>query len=469
MQKSLLLFHNAIKSETTRGRYQYRLDKFIEYVKLKEPDDLLQLKDSFLQELVEGYLFYLKKTVSPNSIASYMAPLELFFAMNDKNLNWKKTKKMYPATIKRTGSEAYSTDDIKNMLRKTKSLRLVAMIHFLASTACRVGVLAELKMKHLADIENCKAFHIYEGTNEEYWAFLTPEATKALDDYLNERKNDGELFNLESPLFRTVYTFGSAKAKQLSYKTILIQMWRIVTSSVHRVKVGKIRYNKQMDHAFRKRFNTILKDNKEGNIALKEKMMGHTGVFNLDGTYHVPGLKTLFEEFKLHILNLTISDEERLRQETVQKQEEIDALAKKHPKVEELVKRIEDLEYGSKARQTELLELVHAIEQRDKAKEYDKLLGHLGKIQHENDSQDEDKPSILEALVRIGLELRAPEKQKREMWKKLKNLKEGETMSMSDYGPSNRLRVKNFYDDGSDDDPDPRSIREQAGLKSGKV
>jgi integrase len=343
MQKSLLRFHNAIKSQATKGRYQYRLDKFIEYVKLKEPDDLLQLKDSFLQELVEDYLFYLKKTVSPNSIASYLAPLELFFAMNDKNLNWKKIKKMYPATIKRTGSEAYSTDDIKNMLRKTKSLRLIAMIHFLASTACRVGVLAELKMKHLVDIENCKAFHIYEGTNEEYWAFLTPEATKALDDYLNERKNDGELFNLESPLFRTVYTFGSAKPKQLSYKTILIQMWRIVTSSVHRVKVGKIRYNKQMDHAFRKRFNTILKDNKEGNIALKEKLMGHTGVFNLDGTYHVPELKTLFEEFKLHIINLTVSDEERKKIEIEKLKEEKSELEKTNEELLKYKRKVDEL------------------------------------------------------------------------------------------------------------------------------
>lgn len=359
MQRSLLRFHNAIKSEATRGRYHYRLNKFLEYVKLKEPDDLLQLKDSFLQELVEDYLFYLKKTVSPNSIASYLAPLGLFFAMNDKNLNWKKIKKMYPAIIKRTGSEAYSTDDVKNILRKTKSLRLIAMIHFLASTACRVGVLSELKMKHLVEIENCKAFHIYEGTNEEYWAFLTPEATKALDDYLKERENDGELFNLESPLFRTTYTFGSAKAKPLAYKTVLVQMWRIVKSSVHRVKVGKIRYNKQMDHAFRKRFNTILKDNKEGNIALKEKLMGHTGIFNLDGTYHVPELKTLFEEFKLHIPNLTIDDSERLRLqnklkgETIKKMEsEKDSLIKDYGErlynsekiIKELSKRLDSLE-----------------------------------------------------------------------------------------------------------------------------
>lgn len=326
MQRSLLRFHNAIKSEATRGRYQYRLDKFLEFVKLKEPDDLLQLKESFLQELTEDYLFFLKKSVSPNSIPSYMAPLELFFAMNDKNLNWKKIKKMYPAKIKRSGSEAYSTDDIKRMLTQTKSKRLIAMIHILASSGCRIGVLSELKMKHVLDMEKCKAFHIYEGTNEEYWSFLTPEASKVLDDYLNERKSAGELVGPESPVFRTAYSIGSAKARPLAYKTILIQMWRIVKASVQRVKVGNTRYNKQMDHAFRKRFDTILKDNSLGNIALKEKMMGHSGVFKLDGTYHVPELRTLFEEFKIHIPNLTIDDNERLREQNKMKEMEIKKL-----------------------------------------------------------------------------------------------------------------------------------------------
>jgi len=138
------------------------------FLKLKDADDLLQLKDSFLQEVTEDYLFHLKNTVSPNSIPLYLAPLELFFAMNDKNLNWKKLKKMYPARVQRSGREAYSTEDVRNMLKQTKSKRLIAMIMMLASSGCRVGVLAELKMKHLLDMENCKVMHIYVGTNEEY-------------------------------------------------------------------------------------------------------------------------------------------------------------------------------------------------------------------------------------------------------------------------------------------------------------
>lgn len=45
-------------------------------------------------------------------------------------------------------------------------------------------------------------------------------------------------------------------------------------------------------------------------------------MFALDGTYHTPKLDTLFEEFKKHILQLTIDDSERksIKIEQVQKE-----------------------------------------------------------------------------------------------------------------------------------------------------
>lgn len=88
-------------------------------------------------------------------------------------------------------------------------------------------------------------------------------------------------------------------------------------------------------HGFRKRFNTILKNNKEGNIALKEKLMGHRGVFVLDGSYHDPDVKTLFEEFRIHIQNLTIDDSERLRI----KNQKLEAELSEKQKLEDEVKR----------------------------------------------------------------------------------------------------------------------------------
>jgi len=64
------------------------------------------------------------------------------------------------------------------MLAMTTKKRVKALIHFLASTAGRVGIFDHnLRMQHLTDMSSgCKAVLLYAGDKEEYWAFLTPEA-----------------------------------------------------------------------------------------------------------------------------------------------------------------------------------------------------------------------------------------------------------------------------------------------------
>ena len=42
----------------------------------------------------------------------------------------------------------------------------------------------------------------YPETEQQYISFCTPEATKAINEYLEWRKRRGESFNNESPLFR---------------------------------------------------------------------------------------------------------------------------------------------------------------------------------------------------------------------------------------------------------------------------
>ena len=125
MQRSLLKYENAIKSEHTKRVYNHYLTKFLEWSKIKDPDGLLQLKDSFLQELLEDYLFYLKPKLSPNTIPAVFAGLELFFIINDKNLNFKKLRKMFPERVKPSGKDAWRIEDIQKMLRYRSEERRV--------------------------------------------------------------------------------------------------------------------------------------------------------------------------------------------------------------------------------------------------------------------------------------------------------------------------------------------------------
>jgi len=92
-QRSILIFEQAIKSEATKKAYKYQLNKFKKWAKVKSFDGLLQAPQKNIQILLEDYVMYLKKTISPNSIPIYFAPIELFYVMNDLNLNFKKIRK----------------------------------------------------------------------------------------------------------------------------------------------------------------------------------------------------------------------------------------------------------------------------------------------------------------------------------------------------------------------------------------
>jgi integrase/recombinase XerD len=310
MNRSLLLFEAGIKSPYTKKNYRTSLDQFLQYTKITEYDALVTLRDSALQEMLEDYLFYLKRRMSPNSLPPKFAALQLFFSMNDKTLNFKKIKKMFPEKTKKSGFEAWATKDIQKMLLVCNTKRQRAIILFLSSTGVRLGVLPDLRMKHIkTKEESYKKVIVYEGTNEEYVTFLTPEASRALDEYLDERRKDGEVISEASYVFRKRYQLGIGKPQNMSAGSIADIISRIIRNSgVIREKNGK-RFNIQINHGFRKRYNTILKLISDVNPNIAEKLLGHKN--GLDGVYFVPTEEELFVEFKKSIPELTVNDSER--------------------------------------------------------------------------------------------------------------------------------------------------------------
>jgi len=193
----MLLFEQSIKSPVTRKVYKYNLKKFLEWTKIKNYDGLLQAPQKQIQELVEDYVFYLKEKVSPNSIPTYYACIELFFTMNDVSLNFKKIRKLFPEKVKKGNSRGYTLQEIQIILNNCKTMRSKSLILLLASSGLRAGAIPEIKLKHMSRMENSYCILIYEGAIEEDYIFTTPEATKIIDEYLEKRKKDGEYMNGE--------------------------------------------------------------------------------------------------------------------------------------------------------------------------------------------------------------------------------------------------------------------------------
>jgi integrase/recombinase XerD len=204
-----------------------------------------------------------------------------------------------------------------------RSIRKQSIIHFLASTGVRPAALVDpvLKIKHLKSMPNlndpinqphyCYAVKVYDESREGYWAFLTPEARKIIDRYLNGRKLTGEKLDDESPLFTTLGSRWNTKNQYLTDENMQEILGRIVKGSkIIRKKTGN-RYDKSLVYMFRKRFNTVLKINNNVNSNIAEKLMAHKK--GLDGTYLQPSLDQFYAEFFKAISDLTIEDTERLR------------------------------------------------------------------------------------------------------------------------------------------------------------
>jgi hypothetical protein len=62
------------------------------------------------------------------------------------------------------------------------------------SSGMRRGAIPNLKLKHMKKIDKYNIFQIdvYKQAREHYYTFCTPEARKAIEDYLDWRTRLGE-------------------------------------------------------------------------------------------------------------------------------------------------------------------------------------------------------------------------------------------------------------------------------------
>jgi len=351
VEKCYQLFLSGIRTEKTRDKYEYYLQRFLKETKLKNFTSLIELNDETRQDIIEKYILMLKaRGLKRTSVRPVLYAIELFFDMNKKILHKTVLSKMVqgiPDHIK-GGEKAYTHEDLRKMLEKAPDSRAKALIHFMASLGARPGVIVDpvltFGMTESMPL-GCLAIHLYENSNEHYWGFLTPEATKALHEYRNERIRNGEKLTKESPVFRTDYNeIGQAPVKPLTENNAFQIIDRIVKNSrIERIKIGN-RYDKALNTAFRKRFNTIMKTIDDVNINLAEKLMGHSVTIPLDNTYLNALKDKLFIEFKKIISELTIDNSERLKMETQKQLQKITELEVKTSRIDDLERRIRVME-----------------------------------------------------------------------------------------------------------------------------
>ena len=357
-------FHKFIKVPSTpksKESYAYKIQRFMKFTTTrhytKHPEDfesLLQYDGEKITDILEEFVNYLESQgLVAEAVKPTLAAPELFFEMNRKLWHKKLVRRGIQKEDRIQGGKAPATkEDIQQMLKYCeRSLRKQAIIHFLACTGIRPAALVDpvLKIKHLKSMPNlndpinhphyCYAVQVYDGSKEGYWVFLTPEARKVLDRYLNGRKLAGEKLDDETPLFTTLGSRWNTKNNHLTDDNMKEILGRIIQGAkIQRKKTGN-RYDKSLVYMFRKRFNTILKLNDRVNSNIAEKLMAHKK--GLDGIYLQPTLEECYKEFFKAISDLTIDDNERLRVTNQKLEREKSELEKNNDTIKQLEKKFD--------------------------------------------------------------------------------------------------------------------------------
>ncbi|MBL7001908.1 MAG: integrase [Nitrosopumilus sp.] len=391
-------------SPATKKDYDFRLGQFYRFSPIKSDDELIDCPTDELQQILVSYTRHLIKRVNSGDLSANTVP-KMFRGIRwllnsnyrENDVKWKPLEALFPKEVKRSGFKAWTTQQITLMIENTNQLRNKALIHFQASTGARVGVHDHpLLMKHLSMMEwnghGCYAVLLYADSDEtteekdlrerqddvqsgdSYWAFLTPEATDALDRYFLQRKRNGEFFESDTPIFLKDKQKRQYVSTQLSDLNVTSILFRIIQNipELKRSKKGR-RHDIQINHGFRKRMNTILKLESKINSNIAEKIMGHKN--GLDGVYLAPTRQECFEEFCKGILNLSISDTQRQKIQIKKleddksiinelkaelKEKTLESTRKINDDHDVLVGLVNQMQEKSN-RQTELIEMIHSL------------------------------------------------------------------------------------------------------------
>jgi site-specific recombinase XerD len=204
-------FISSLPSEVSKDSYNRWLHYFMDWMQIgkTEYDRLLDYDPRILQSKVIDYVIWMKeeKRLSSSSIKSRIVALHHFYDMAEyEGLKWKIIEKFKPEGDIVAEDRPYTREEISKMLENTLvSKRDRSIVLLFASSGIREGALTKLTIKDLIPIEK---YHIYmlaiyrKSRKDRYITFCTPEARKAIDDYLQWRHKLGEKLTADSPVFR---------------------------------------------------------------------------------------------------------------------------------------------------------------------------------------------------------------------------------------------------------------------------
>ena len=441
------LFLDNIKSPHTARKYKNSLEVFLRsipdqvYEKIsKTNQDVKILVKAFVSmakkspelttNIIATYIKEEKKLVESNQLSSgtlenHIKPIKVLLDTNRIAIHWKSLHKLYPRKQNATEDRAYTKQELQKMLEAARDMTDKVIITVFSSGGFRLEAWNYFTWKDYITFKakdgsfKGGSLLVYRGDPESYWTFITPEACEMLELYRQQWKS--EIGDYPKPDDPPVKTVRFPVVRRLNAKGVRKRIEKIVAKIGLRppLPAGKKRHEVQLDHGFRKYFNTMMRRAKV-NYLDKEDMTGHkVGLERHYERYQEEDFER-FPEYQKAISFLTISDEERLRFENQQKQKDLDELEKNSTSFQEITKRLDDVENGFEARKTMFQATMYKLQ---------------GKPLYQ----------VFAILYQILFEMSAPEDKKRNIRKKIQDAaKRGEEIDFSPLGDPKDLSWENL-------------------------
>lgn len=364
------IFILSIRSPITREKYLQRIGYFFDYIGIGKQSKIEERCNIFgenakgdINWLANNILKYLqvhkdrveRKEITGSTLRNYIKPIKLFCEQMDINIPWNKITRGLPKGRKYANDRAPTIEEIRKML-EYPDRRIRPIIYTMASSGIRLGAWDYLRWRDISPIIKdgkiiAAKITVYADEDEEYFSFITNEAYEALNDWMDYRKQCGEMINENSWIMRNLWDVTTPKGKGIvtvpkklkstGVKRLIERaLW---AQGLRKLASGKRRHEFQADHGFRKWFKTRCEIAGMKSINI-ETLMDHS--IGIADSYYRATEDELLQDYVKASGHLTFAVEHKLQKQ-----------------VEELTEKTNDSDYMIKAKMQEKDEEIRSMKE----------------------------------------------------------------------------------------------------------
>ncbi len=273
--------------EATRKMYASGFAHFLNMTG-KTPKELLEdaeneiktgtlMRERKIKQHLLQFMRYLDENVSPGSKSSYFSAVKSFYEAYDIDLP--KLKNGSGEVLEGNKYNGMTVEVIRTVITHTESLKERAMILATISSGMGENEIVSLKVGQLKNVDEngiCTLFMRRDKKRIDFITFLSPEAVKAIQLYLDERNRDPETKVLSDDDYIFITTHKYDKPTRTCHTPMrprnCAEIMRTITDRMGQNKEGV--YNPYRPHNWRKFFFNALIDN-GCDYFFAEFLMGH--------------------------------------------------------------------------------------------------------------------------------------------------------------------------------------------------